>query len=208
MMSSWRSRDQAHPPGAHATRLTHLALTRPGSPLVVRGGIAPASDDVSDRHASVTPPDQTTSPCGSRTHLAGLKDRRPHRKPNGPSGSGGARTLVSSFSGWRYAVSATDPTKKARRLTRRLASDFVEGYSSVIPGNEARVAGSHGTGSEPLHQTNYPCQASSLPRLFVGGCYSSASHSLRRERYARVRGPCKKNVIPGPAAHRRAPARP
>ncbi len=34
------------------------------SPEVVRGGIAPATDDVSDRHASVTPPDQLIARSG------------------------------------------------------------------------------------------------------------------------------------------------
>ena len=34
------------------------------SPKVVRGGIAPATGDVSDRHASVTPPDQQLARSG------------------------------------------------------------------------------------------------------------------------------------------------
>src|SRR5471030_2553665 len=34
------------------------------SPGVVRGGIAPATGDVSDRHASVTPPDQRLARSG------------------------------------------------------------------------------------------------------------------------------------------------
>ena len=34
------------------------------SPEVVRGGIAPATGDVSDRHAPVTPPDQTVARSG------------------------------------------------------------------------------------------------------------------------------------------------
>jgi hypothetical protein len=72
-----------------------------------------------------------SSPCGSRTRLFGLKGRCPqpideravsarsfhaaeaqlgaHAERSGP---GGARTLVCGFSGRRYTVSATSPTKK------------------------------------------------------------------------------------------------
>ena len=71
-----------------------------------------------------------SSPCGSRTRLFGLKGRCPqpideraasarglcaaeapvcaHADRSGP---GGARTLVCGFSGRRYTVSATSPTK-------------------------------------------------------------------------------------------------
>ena len=63
-----------------------------------------------------------SSPCGSRTRFFGLKgpmsstDRRTsrigaHAERSGP---GGARTLVCGFSGRRYTVSATSPTKKTR----------------------------------------------------------------------------------------------
>ena len=76
-----------------------------------------------------------SSPYGSRTRLPGLKGRCPvpidERAVRGAylsrmraiagahssrSGSGGARILVRGFSGRRYAISATDPTKKARCL--------------------------------------------------------------------------------------------
>ena len=39
----------------------------------------------------------TSSPCGFRSHLAGLKDRRHHQTPNGPSSSGARK---------RYALRA------------------------------------------------------------------------------------------------------
>src|SRR5436190_16714817 len=41
-----------------------VATHHVSSPQVVRGGIAPATGDVSDRHASVTPPDQAVARSG------------------------------------------------------------------------------------------------------------------------------------------------
>jgi hypothetical protein len=79
--------------------------------------------DLSDSYRKFSGGLVASTPCGSRTRIAGMKDQHPEplEERGHQSGSGGARIPVCGFSGRRYAVSATDPQQKKPDVRRHQA---------------------------------------------------------------------------------------
>jgi hypothetical protein len=120
-----------------------------------------------------------SSPYGSRTHLGGLKGRRHHRTPNGPSsGSGGARILVCGFSDRRYTVSATDPNKKGQASCVTPGPELLRETPDVTRAADDRTRDSRtGRPAPPrVHPASSDADNSSSPRQSLG---SRSSQRLR-----------------------------